>query len=333
MTPSTEVGRPRDYRRIACEEGFATAELLAANARLGDIGVPLLTLDGPAKHLARALLDTDARLAAMDRDGVDMQLLMVSAPGVQVFPPAEASALARSINDEVSDLCRRMPDRFAALAAVAPHDPRAAAAEIERAVTRLGLRGAVVNSHTDGVYLDDEASFPLLEALEALRVPLYIHPRDAPAPMRPFFQGPAVAGASWEYAVEVGTHLLRMIGAGVFDRFPRLTVVVGHMGEGLPFWLPRIDNRYQASVHGARTAELLPSEYLRRQVFVTTSGMNYEAPLRLTLDVLGRDRVLYASDYPFEEQGPAVEAVERMSLEAGERRAIFETNAVRVFGL
>jgi 5-carboxyvanillate decarboxylase len=198
-------------------------------------------------------------------------------------------------------------------------------------VGELGLKGAIVNSHTFGVYLDDPATFPLLEAIESLQVPLYIHPRETPAPMRQYLTGPAVEGATWEYAVEVGTHLLRMVGAGVFDRFPRLTVVVGHMGEGLPFWLPRIDNRYLASVHGSRPAELLPSEYIRRQVFVTTSGMNFLEPLRLTIDVLGIDRVLYASDFPFENQGEAVRAVEEMPLDSADKRALFETNPARVF--
>ncbi|WP_382303701.1 amidohydrolase family protein [Herbiconiux sp. UC225_62] len=333
MVDTDTAEQTRGYRRIACEEGVATRTLLEANARLGDIGLPLLTLDGPAAFLAERLIDHDARLAAMDRDGIDLQLLMVSAPGVQVFSPADASALAADVNDELAELCRSHPTRFAALAAVAPHDPLVAAAEVERAVRELGLRGAVVNSHTQGVYLDDPASFPLLEALEALEAPLYIHPREAPAPMRPFLAGPAVEGAVWEYAVEVGTHVLRMIGAGVLDRFPRLQIVVGHMGEGLPFWLPRIDNRYLASVHGPRRAELLPSEYIHRQVSITTSGMNFLEPLRLAIDVLGTGKVLYASDYPFEEQGAAVAAIEAMPLDEAQRRALFETNAARVFSL
>lgn len=323
----------RGYRRIACEEGVSTRTALEANRRLGDIGVPLLTLDGPAKVLAESLVDHEARLEAMDRDGIDVQVLMLASPGVQVHPPLEATALSRAINDEISDLCRSHPTRFSALAAVAPNDPVGAVREVTRAIGDLGLCGVIINSHTGGVYLDDPATYPLLEAIEALRVPLYIHPREVPGPMRPFLRGPAVGGATWEYAVEVGTHVLRMIGAGVFDRFPELTVVIGHMGEGLPFWLPRIDNRYLVSTREPRPMQLLPSEYVARNLFITTSGMNYAEPLRLALKVMGPDRVLYASDFPFEDQGDAVRAVEDMSLEATVKKSLFEENAVRVFGL
>jgi 5-carboxyvanillate decarboxylase len=146
---------------------------------------------------------------------------------------------------------------------------------------------------------------------------------------------PVVAGAAWAYAVEAGTHALRLIGSGVFDRFPDLQLVIGHMGEGLPFWMPRIDNRYQVQIGppGGSELALLPSKYLRRNFHVTTSGMNYEAPLRMTLDVLGTARVLFAADYPFEQAGKAVVALEAMPLEVGTKQAVFEDNCVRVFGL
>lgn len=323
----------RPYRRIACEEGVTTRALLDANASVDAGGVPLLTLDGPARRLATRLIDHEARLAAMDEDGVDMQLLMVSAPGVQVFDAVTATQLARDVNDELAELCASHPDRFAALAAVAPHDPRGAPDEIARAVGKLGLRGVVVNSHTHGLYLDDPLFIPFLEALEDAGVPLYIHPRESPAPMRPYFEGAATEGAAWEYAVEAGTHFLRMVGAGVFDRHPRLRVVLGHMGEGLPFWIPRIDNRFLASLRDARRCERLPSEYVRDHLVVTTSGMNYREPLALALDVLGQDGVLFAADYPFENQGDAVDGVEQMGLPDDVKRALFESNAVRVFNL
>jgi len=323
----------RNYRRIACEEGVATRTLLDANARLGDIGVPLLTLDGPAAELARSLIDHEARLAAMDRDGVDMQVLMVSAPGVQVHSAADSRVLARDVNDEIADLCAQYPDRFAGLACFSPRDAATAAAEIRRAVGERGMVGAIVNSHTAGVYLDDPTTWDVLAEIEDLGVPLYIHPRDSAPGLRSVLAAPGVEGAIWEYAVEVGTHVLRMIGAGVFDRFPRLQVVIGHMGEGLPFWLSRLDNRYLAATPGHRRVELLPSEYLRRQVVVTTSGMNVEGPLRLTVDALGLDRVLYASDYPFEDQSAAVAAIEGMGLSVQERRALFQDNPTRVFAL
>jgi 2,3-dihydroxybenzoate decarboxylase len=143
-----------------------------------------------------------------------------------------------------------------------------------------------------------------------------------------------VSGAAWAYGIEVGTHALRLIGSGVLDRFPDVQIVIGHMGEGLPFWLPRIDNRYQARLgFEPSTLKLLPSEYIRRNFHVTTSGMNYYPQLRMTIDVLGMERVLYATDYPFEKQAEAVAAVEAMPLSSQEKAILFETNAERVFKL
>lgn len=327
-----ETAPAKPYRRIACEEGFLTPGVIAANGRLGNTGIPLITSAGPAAFLAEPLLDLGpGRIDAMDAAGIDMQLLVLSAPGVQVFDPPTAASLARDANDRVSDACRAHPDRFAALAAIPPQAPESAAKELERAIS-LGLKGAVINSHTDGLFLDEPRFAPIFEALQALDVPLYLHPRDPVPGIAQYMTNPVVSGAAWAYAVEVGTHALRLIGAGVFDRFPRVQVVIGHMGEGLPFWMSRIDNRYQARIGGGEAAiELLPSEYIRRNFHVTTSGMNYEAPLRMTLDVLGRERVLFAADYPFEQQEDAVSAVEAMPLDVEARRALFETNARRVF--
>ena len=324
----------RAYRRIACEEGFLVPEVVAANGALGDIGIPLITADGPAAFLAKLLCDIgDGRIAAMDRDGIDVQLLLLSAPGLQVFDPETAVSLAREVNEQSSAACRAHPDRFAALAAIPPQAPDAAAKELEYSVSQLGLKGAIINSHTNGKYLDEPEFTPIWEALQALRVPLYLHPRDAAPGISQYMTNSVVNGAAWEYGVEVGTHALRLIGSGIFDRFPDVQVVIGHMGESLPFWMPRIDNRYQTRLFGNAPLKLLPSEYIRRNFHITTSGMNYYEPLRMSIDVLGIDRVLYATDYPFEKQGETVAAVEAMPLSPEEKKAFFEDNAVRVFNL
>jgi predicted TIM-barrel fold metal-dependent hydrolase len=137
----------------------------------------------------------------------------------------------------------------------------------------LDLKGAIINSHTDGKYLDEPEFTPIFEALQELQVPLYLHPRDAVPRIAQYMTNAAVSGAAWEYGVEVGTHALRLIGSGLFDRFPDVNVVLGHMGEGLPFWLPRIDNRFQAALHFSNSSlERLPSEYLRRNFYLTTSA-------------------------------------------------------------
>ena len=144
-------------------------------------------------------------------------------------------------------------------------------------------------------------------------------------------------GAAWAYGVEVGTHVLKLISGGVFDRFPRLKIVVGHMGEALPFWLPRIDNRYLAMrgamFGGARPMQRMPSDYIRDNLWITTSGMNYGPQLEMTLKVIAPERVLYAGDYPFEDQGEAAELVEAMPLSPVQKKTLFEDNAAALFGL
>ena len=330
--------RKRVYRRIATEEGFLSPGVLAQFGKTQIPGVPLITGSGPSAGVARLLTDLGpGRLAAMDADGIDMQLLLLCSPGVQVFDRATAVALAAESNDYAADACRRHPTRFAALAAIAPQDPAAAAKELERATRTLGLKGGIINSHTFDHYLDEQNFWPIFEAAEALDVPIYIHPREPAKGMREIMSGPVAGGPAWAYGVEVGTHILKLISAGVFDRFPKLRIVVGHMGEALPFWLPRIDNRYVAMragmFGGAKPMQRMPSDYVRENLWVTTSGMNYWPQLRMTLDVLGRDRVMYATDYPFEKQGEAVGFVEAMPLTASDRKMLFEDVATRVFRL
>ena len=328
----------RAYRRIATEEGFLSPGVLAQNATIHIPSVPLISSNGPTAGVARVLTDLDAgRIAAMDADGIDMQLLLLSSPGVQVFERATAVALAAESNDYAAAACKRHPTRFAALAAIAPQDPAAAAKELERATRTLGLKGGIINSHTFDHYLDEQAFWPIFEAAEALGVPIYIHPREPATGMREIMTGPVAGGPAWAYGVEVGTHILKLISAGVFDRFPKLRIVVGHMGEALPFWLPRIDNRYLAMrstmFGGAKPMQRLPSDYIRENIWVTTSGMNYWPQLRMTLDILGHDRVMYATDYPFEKQAEAVGFVEAMPLSSTDKKMLFEDVATRVFGL
>jgi 5-carboxyvanillate decarboxylase len=326
----------RPYRRIAVEEGYISPGVLAENSRVNDAPTPLVEATGPAAFLAKALIDVGpGRIAAMDRDGIDLQLLLQCSPGVQVFEQSTAVALAVDANDYIADRIAAFPDRLRSLATIAPQAPKAAARELERSMAKRGFHGAVINSHTNGEYLDLPKYWPIFEAAEALDAAIYLHPREPAGGMGAILSTPVVAGAAWGYGVEVGTHVLKLIAAGVFDRFPRLRLVIGHMGESLPFWLPRIDRHYKGigNFGGAPNMELKPSEYLRRNIWVTTSGMNWRAPLQLALDVLGQDRVLFASDYPFENQSEAVAGAEDLPLAPTAKRALFEDNAVRVFNL
>jgi 5-carboxyvanillate decarboxylase len=330
--PAFAAAGTRTYQRITTEEGWSTEAILAANARLApSVRTPLLTRSGPTSALAAALVDVGAgRIASMDRDGVDMQLLLVSAPGVQPFSASEGTALARDANDQLAEAIRRHPTRFAGLTACAPQDPQAAVREIERGINTLKLNGVVINSHTNNEYLSEQKFWPILEAIEALDAALYIHPRD-PSAQLAGSDIPHMTGAGWAYGVEVGTHVMHMIAAGVFDRFPRLRIVIGHGGEALPNWLPRIDNRYLSGIRGARPLKRLPSEYVLNNIWITTSGMNYDTQVQMCIKVMGLERVMYAIDYPFEKQGEAVGLLEAMQLTEEQKQLFCERTARRVF--
>jgi predicted TIM-barrel fold metal-dependent hydrolase len=248
------------------------------------------------------------------------------------YEQAPHQALA---NDRLAEASRKYPDRITGLAAFAPRDPARAARELERAVRTLGLKGGIVNSHSLGEYLDDRKFWPIFEAVQAMGVPIYIHPRDpSPQMIKPF----EVFGfkIGWSWAAEVGTHIVRLIGAGVFDQFPRLQIVIGHMGEGLPFHLDRIDNRYFWEHEMAGTAPKLkrkPSGYVRDNVVLTTSGMNYSPPLLLTIQMVGIDNVLFAADYPFENVRESVAAIDGLAIADRDKEKLYHLNAKRVFAL
>src|SRR5690606_8420097 len=180
------------------------------------------------------------------------QVVSLTGPGVQVFDAPTAAALTVSFNDQLAEAIGRHPDRLAGLAAVAPQDPAHAARELERAVRQLDLKGAIVNSHTHGEYLDDPKFWEIFEAAEALGVPVYIHPQTPPKAMIEPFLDCGLDGAVFGFAVESGLPMLRLIFSGVFDRFPKLRVVVGHLGEGIPYWLFRVDFFHRGMVQTGR---------------------------------------------------------------------------------
>ncbi len=318
---------------ISVEEGFLIPEVMAELSRIVG-GVPSMKSGPIAGPFIPRLLDIGAgRIAEMDADGVDIQILSLSAPGVQKFAPDTALSLARLANDALSEAVKAHPDRFAGLAVAPPQAPAEAAKELERAVTTLGLKGLIVNSHTGDEYLDDPKFWPLLEAVEALDVPLYIHPREPGAGLWDGLMAMTGFTVGWAYAVETGTHALRMIAAGVFERFPKLQVVLGHLGEGIPFMLQRIDNRYpfEIGVTGKTPLPKTPSEYFRRNFTVATSGMNFAAPLRAAIDILGAERIMFAADHPMENQKAVVDEYRAIPLTDAERRQVSELTARRVF--
>ena len=237
----------------------------------------------------------------------------------------------------MADAVRAHPTRFDALAACAPQEPTAAAREIERAVRQYGFKGALINSHTKGEYLDEPKFWPILEALNDLGVPLYLHP-NTPAPqlIQPFLPH-ALETATWGFAVETGLHAIRLIMGGVFDRFENLKLVLGHSGEGLPLWLDRLDDRYRffASVDSAGIVPRIrrkPSDYIRSQMYMTTSGQNFIQPVMFILQVMGSDNVMFAADYPYESMATR-EAIDALPLAECDKRKLFSENARRIFKL
>lgn len=348
-------------RKIATEEAFTIPEIVEATrgvVRRGGASLDLLLLkqlfepastppvpapangnqvsnrDQASKGMLPKLLDLEqVRLADMDANGVDMHVLSLSMPGVQMFERQQATELARLANDRLSEVVRRHPTRFAGLACVAPQDPTAAAKEMERAVGTLKLNGFLVNSHTGNAYLDDPRFFPLLEAAEALKAPLYIHPRAPSDGMAAPFRDYRLEGAVWGYGVEAGTHILRLIFGGVFDRFPGLQVVIGHMGEALPFWLGRLDFMGAPGARAGRKNQRKPSEYFNRNIAITTSGVEDPLALRYCIDKMGVDNIMWAIDYPFQPTTPAVTFIESAPLTETERAKIAHGNAERIFGI
>jgi len=338
-TPAeASIRRGVGYKRIATEEAFSTTEVIdlykqvvAANPadEPGDVAMWGAFLRRDRDFFEQLLSLGERRLADMDLMGTDMQLLSLTAPGVQMFDAETATSLARSTNDELAEACRNHPTRFAGLAAIAPQDPRRAAQEIERATTTLGLKGVIVNSHTKGEYLDDEKFWEIFEAAEAQDAAIYIHPRPpSPAMLQPWLER-GFHGPLGGFAVEVYLHVLGIITSGALDRFPNLKIVIGHMGEGLPYFMYRLD--YKQGQAG--NLERRISDYLKDNVYVTTSGMAWEPAIKFAQEVLGAGHVMYAMDYPYEFDAEQVRVTDELAISDEDKKKLYQTNAERVFHL
>ena len=330
--PGNDNWKPKPYRRITTEEAWSTPEIAAARTTTGIGG----TITPYRKLINDRMFDIgEGRLKIMDEYGIAMQVLSSNGSSLQDLAPDLGQKLTVEFNDRMADAIRKHPTRFAGLAGVAPQNPVAAAKEIDRCLGKLKLNGAFISGYTNGEYLDDPKYSPIFDVLIQHDAPLYLHPRElhpsAPATMKiPGFT------VGWGYATETSIHVIRLMAGGVFDRYPKLRMVIGHMGEALPFWIDRLDNRYQWEFNSngkQRPMKRLPSEYLREHFHITTSGMNYWPQLKMTIEVMGIDRVMFAVDYPQEEHRPAIETIDNAPLSDADRAKFCYRNAERVFGI
>ena len=327
---------------IAVEEHIATETFLSQAHKLeilptdqDELGSMRQVENNPVFHAA--LVDLDSRLKKMDACGQTMAVLSLNPPGVQPYSAKDAVPLAREFNDSLAAIVRRHPERFAGLGTVTPQDPVAAASEIERIMGPLGLNGIMINSHTGGHYLDEPQFAPLLDAAEANHATIYLHPR-VPS-MLSAYNCYGMSAAIWGYQAEAGLHAMRLILSGAFDRNPGLKIVLGHLGEGIPYWLRRIDNRHAFAQRVAGAAspmpklKLTPSEYFRRNFVLTTSGIDDPDVLALALRAVGDDNIMFAIDCPYEETEDAVEFLKKAPITDLQRENISHKTAERIFAL
>jgi 2,3-dihydroxybenzoate decarboxylase len=345
-----KTGGAQGYLRIATEEAFAPPEMMKMYKDVlagPDVDPGFKSLWGfygesmapRPRFIFERLQDLGAlRLADMDARGIDRQIIALTSPGTQILSPDQGKALAVLANDQLGEACLAHPDRFTGMAACAPHAP-GAAEEIERAKSKYGFRAVIINSHIHGEYLDNPKFWPVLEAAEALDLPIYIHPNTPPRNMIGPMLEAGLDGAVFGFGVETGLHALRVITSGVLDRFPKLQIIIGHMGEALPFWLYRLDYMHNAGVTSQRYECMKPlkkgkvSTYLRENFYITNSGMAWEPAIKFTQENIGKDRVLYAMDYPYQCPPEEVVALDGMAMSLEDKKMFFQTNAEKVFKL
>jgi len=323
-------------RTITLEEHFVSPGFLAGPGREF---TERLRGSGPrgAKIYEQLQNLGDSRIADMDAARIDMQVLSLNSPGVEQADAAEQIAIARESNDFLAEAVKKYPKRFAAFASLPVAAPEQAAEELDRRVRQQGFKGTLINGHTRGRYLDDKVFWPILERAEALNVPIYLHPTVPPkAVVDAQFSGfaPPVsavfASAGWGWHIETAVHLIRMILGGVFDRYPKLQVVIGHLGEGVPFMLPRLNKNLPKEM--TKLARPLAA-YLQENVHYTFAGFNFPATFLDLLLEVGVERIMFSADHPYGSMAEARAFLDHIPVSAADRERIAHGNAERLFNL
>jgi predicted TIM-barrel fold metal-dependent hydrolase len=321
---------------IAVEEHFTTS-MFARHA--------------PANQFRRAFLDQrstelgfsieeqladlgEKRLAQMDAAGIDVQVLSFGQPGPQAFAPEIAIPLARDANDRLFEAIQKHPDRFAGFAALPTADPEAAAKEFERAVTQLGFTGAIIHGHTGGSFLDDRRYWVIFACAQALGVPIYLHPAvPHPNAVKAYFEGyEELMTAGLGFEIDTSSHFLRIVFAGVFDAYPRLKFILGHLGECLPFTMHRL-NEHTRGAAARRGLRKTPMQYIKDHVLVTTSGNFFAPAFSCALLALGVESILFAVDWPYDPSTSGVDFLRNLQISDADRAKIAHLNAERVLRL
>ncbi len=320
--------------KIGLEEHFAIEDTLGASMGYASARV----------GFREKLLDLiDIRLGLMDQYGMDMMILSLNSPAIQeIFDTPKAIEIAKKANDTMADAIAQKSNRFRGFAALPMQDPDAAIEEMHRAINDLGCVGVLVNGYSqidskdNPVYLDDPRYRPFWAELEKTGKPFYLHPRMMYPPYAKIIEGhPWLNGATWGFTVETSTHLMRLMCCGIFDEFPKLKFLIGHLGESLPFLVGRIDNRMNI----VRKAGFGPPaqkpfyEYMANNMWLTTSGQFQTAPLLSTMMEFGSDRIMFATDWPFEEVQEACEWFDACPISELDRQKIGRQNAIDLFGL
>ncbi|MEW6333554.1 MAG: amidohydrolase family protein [Thermodesulfobacteriota bacterium] len=320
-------------KTIALEEHIGTPDIVAAARATGR----MLSRKTPVGVVEKLGNMAAGRLADMDAAGIDMQVLSATGIGLDTLDRRTGTVLARESNDRLAEVVGSRPDRFAAFALLAMQDPEGAAAELERCVASLGFKGALISGTIHDRFLDDPAFEPVLAQAERMDVPLYLHPAPPPASVyKAYFSGlpdeiaGSLATSAWGWHAETGLHSLRLVVAGVFDRFPKLQVIVGHMGENLPFSLARADERLAPfTTHLRRRVK----DYFLAHFHLTTSAYFTLPPLLCALMVFGIDRILFSVDYPFSANAPGRTLLETAPLSPADLEKIAHLNAERLLKL
>jgi 2,3-dihydroxybenzoate decarboxylase len=337
--PGKGKGAGLKMGKIALEEHWGTKEILEVGERWRRAIVsptpsaPQPQANAPTNaRLARLWDFEEFRLPLMDQFGIAMQVLALSSPGIQAYSDAEAAeaiAMAKKLNDQEAEIIRKYPSRFAGFANLPTQDPRAAADELERAVSQLGFKGAMIQGHTNWEYLDADKYRVLWERVGALEVPVYLHVNESSEDAKKAYAGrPELLGPTWAYTAETAVHALRIITSGVFDAYPKASLILGHLGESLPYLLGRIDEGYGYAVPpGAKKLKKMPSEYIRENLFVTTSGLYKPEALQCAIAAMGADRVFFAVDYPFVDPKSSVPLFDSTPMSAEVREMVSYRNA------